>query len=103
MLLRERVILRTGGGRDDSGEPRPYVDVPTRAEFAPVSAEEALALGRNASSVSYRMTFRYPDVLPAAAAVTWRGKQYNLVGPSMQYTVRGRLHHQEAVITRSTG
>jgi len=103
VLLREKAILRTGGGRDSSGQPLPYVDVPTRAEFAPLSAEESLALGRNASSVSYRMVFRYPDVLPAAAAVSWRGRQYNLVGPSMMYTVNGRVHHQEAIVTRATG
>lgn len=103
MILREPATLRTGGGMDSNGDPLPYVDHPVRAEFAPLTAEEAYAAGRNPSSVSYRMIFRYPTVLPSTTAVVWRGEQYQFVGPSMQHTATGRLHHQEAIVTSATG
>ncbi len=103
MILREHATLRTGGGYDENGGYIPPVDNPIRAEFTPLTAEESADTGRTPSSVSYRMTFRWPDVLPAATAVAWRGKQYAFVGPSMMLSVRGQLHHQEAIITRATG
>jgi hypothetical protein len=103
MLLREPAVLRTGGGTDSDGNPIPTIDDPIRAEFAPLTAEESFAAGRSPSSVSYRMIFVWPTVLSAATAVMWRGKLYQFVGPSMQFTVRGQLHHQEAVITRAAG
>lgn len=103
MLLREAASLLTGGGYDENGGWIPPVDNPIRAEFAPLTAEESAAVGRTPSAVSYRMTFRWPDVLSAATSVSWRGMQYQFVGPSMMLTVAGRLHHQEAVITRATG
>jgi hypothetical protein len=49
------------------------------------------------------MTFLWPTVLPTSTTVTWRTKVYNFVGPSMQHTIQGRLHHQEAIVTRATG
>jgi hypothetical protein len=103
MILREAATLRTGGGTDSNGNPIPTVDNPIRAEFTPLTAEESQALGRTPSSVSYRMIFVWPTVLAAATAVTWRGKLYAFVGPSMLHTIRGQLHHQEAIITRATG
>jgi SPP1 family predicted phage head-tail adaptor len=103
MLLREDAVLRTGGGTDSNGNPIPAVDVAIRAEFAPLTAEESYSAGRTPSSVSYRMVFMWPDQLKAATAVTWRGKLYQFVGPSMLHTIRGQVHHQEAVISRTTG
>lgn len=103
MLLREPAVLKTGGGFDGNGDPIPTVDNPIRAEFAPLTAEESHDVGRDPSAVSYRMTFRWPDVLGASTKVQWRGTEYEFVGPSMQYTAVGRLHHQEAIITSATG
>jgi hypothetical protein len=103
VLLREAAVLNTGGGLDGNGNPIPAVNTPIRAEFAPLTAEESFSAGRNPSSVSYRMTFLWPTVLPTSTTVTWRTKVYNFVGPSMQHTIQGRLHHQEAIVTRATG
>lgn len=103
MILRESVTLKLGGGMDGNGDPLPYVNHPIRAEFAPLTAEEAYSLDRTPSSVSYRIIFRWPDVVGSGTAVVWRGKQYEFVGPSMQHTANGRLHHQEAIISRATG
>lgn len=103
MILREAATLKIGGGYDENGQWHAGTDTPIRAEFAPLTAEESAALGRTPSSVSYRMVFGWPDVLPAATAVVWRGLQYQFVGPSMLCTVAGRLHHQEAIVTRATG
>jgi hypothetical protein len=103
MLLREAAVLQTGGGRDDNGAIIPTVDNPIRAEFTPLTAEESAALGRTPSSVTYRMIFQWPEQLKAATAVTWRGKVYQFVGPSMIYSVHWRVHHQEAIISRTTG
>jgi Phage head-tail joining protein len=103
MLLREPAVLRTGGGTDSDGNPIATVDDAIRAEFASLTAEESFAAGRSPSSVSYRMIFVWPTMLSAATAVMWRGKLYQFVGPSMQFTVQGQLHHQEAVITRAAG
>jgi len=103
MLLREPATLRTGDYYDENSQWHPGVDMPIRAEFAPLTAEESADTGRTPSAVSYRMVFLWPDVLPAATAVAWRDKLYTFVGPSMMLTVAGRLHHQEAIITRATG
>jgi hypothetical protein len=103
VLLREPATLHTGGGFDSDGNPLPTTDTAIRAEFAPLTAEESFSAGRSPSSVTYRMIFTYPTVLPTATTVTWRAKEYDFVGPSMQHTIQGRLHHQEAIVTRATG
>lgn len=103
MILREPVTLKIGGGLDGNGNPIPVVDVPSYAELTPLTPEESFSAGRSPSSVSYRMVFVHPDVLKAATKVDWRGKTYDLVGPSMQCTANGELHHQECVVSRTTG
>lgn len=103
MILRENITLLIGGGHDDNGNSVPPTEHPTYAELSPLTAEESFSAGRDPSSVSYRMVFVWPDVLPASTAVTWRGTTYSFVGPSMLYTVLGRVHHQEAIVTSATG
>ena len=70
MLLRNTAVLKTGGGTDSNGDPIPTVDVLIRAAFTPLAAGESYARGRTPSSVSYRMTFAYPEQLKAATGVT---------------------------------
>lgn len=106
MLLREKVILTFGGGRDEDGVVIPPRNVTYRADVAPLSSQESYERGRNPSSVSYRVTLgrlKTGDELDAGSTVFWRGSTYQVLGPPEQFTVNGRAHHVECIITRATG
>lgn len=99
--LREPIIIRVGV--EYPGTPNGTEMFSARAAIWPLSSTEAAERGRDPSSVSYRAIIAWPDVLPASTDVEWRGQRYRMVGPSMQHTKNGVLHHQEIIITRATG
>ena len=74
-----------------------------------LTAEESSASGRSPSSVSYRMIFVWPNDFRVADHAVGDGcdvaRQAVPVRRSLDavLTVRGQLHHKEAVITRAAG
>ena len=44
----------------------------------------------------------YHDMSPSNTAVLWRGERFNLAGPPMLRTVKGRAHHYTIPLQRTT-
>ena len=95
MLLHEQVELITGANT---------ASLVYAAECVPLTAAETYELGRNINSVTYRVILG-PDTvpIPASAELMWRGQRYGAIGPAMQYTRRGQIHHYELFIARVGG
>lgn len=90
------------GERDEYGDE--LVDVVTvvhRAEVRPIDSDEAP--DRSAPTVTRLRMF-----LPARADVTasdrirWRGASYAVQGDVERHEIGGRVHHQEAIVARSS-
>ncbi|UUO03636.1 Ig domain-containing protein [Mycolicibacterium novocastrense] len=106
MILREKVVLGLGGGRDENGQLIPARNVVYRAAVAPLSSEEMSDRGRDPSSVAYRVTLPPPapgDTIESTSTIAWRGAVYQVLGKPMLYTIGGRLHHIEVIAVHATG
>ena len=106
MILREKVQLGVDGYRDDDGKWIPPVLHDYLAEVAPISAEEQVARGRESSAVSYRVTLprlRTGHEITATTTIVWRGITFDVVGAPTLFTVAGRLHHLEVVVSAASG
>lgn len=92
--LHERVTFDLAGGVT-----RNY-----RAAVTPITAAETYELGRNLSSVTYRLILpAFVHEITSTAELIWRGKRYSALGPAMCFTLGGRVHHWEVFIGRKTG
>jgi hypothetical protein len=95
MMLHEQVDIITGA----NSAPLVY-----SAECVPLTAAETYELGRNVNAVTYRVILGPETMpLPAGAELMWRGQRYSAIGPAMQYTRRGAIHHYELLIARVGG
>lgn len=106
MILREKVTIGFDGGRDEDGGWIPPRNANYLAEVEAVSAEESAALGREPSSLTYKVLLprmRTGDTLTASSTITWRGITFQVVGQPMLHTVAGRLHHIEVTMSNNTG
>lgn len=98
------VRRRVQTGEDPFGEPI-YEDqqVPHRAEVWPLDSSENVAAGQQVTT-RFRLVLgpEAEDVTPADA-VTWRGRSYEIQGSVEPLSVRGEIHHFEAVVQRVSG
>ncbi|GAA1663737.1 hypothetical protein GCM10010977_02570 [Citricoccus zhacaiensis] len=108
MILHDRIEtvqrIETGDW-DDYGNPIvDEVRVPTRAALQPMDSDEMTAADPGAQVVT-----RYRLILPASSKITARdaihhgGRTYEVHGDIAPHTIRGRVHHHEAVIVRTMG
>ena len=85
MILREKVTIGFDGGRDEDGGWIPPRNANYLAEVEAVSAEESAALGREPSSLTYKVLLprmRTGDTLTASSTITWRGTRHRRRDPA---------------------
>lgn len=101
MILRDRVFILTGGGKDRWGNLLPIVEEgPFPAAVDPVRSEETQIPGANLVTGYYRLLIG-PDagsLLTYTAQVKWLGRTMSVQGDVEPHTVNGRVHHYEALL-----
>ena len=101
MILRDRVYIVSGGGRDEWGEYIPPTEEgPYPAVVEPVRSEETQIPGANLVTGYYRLTIG-PDPgsrLTYTGQVKWLGRTMSVQGDVEPHTVNGRVHHYEALL-----
>lgn len=102
LMLRDKVTLRIGGGRDENDDPIPATNVVIAAEVTPISGEEQAQRGRMSTSVECRFVVTDPRAW-GTTSVTYRGDEYTCQGKWQRFVVGGRLHHLEVVGRFGTG
>ena len=91
MILREHVVIVFNE----------FDTFNTYAELIPLRTDETFELNLSTSKAHYRIVL--PPLDPSRTpspndTISWRGREYRLVGPALDFTVNGSIHHLEGFV-----
>lgn len=101
LLLRDKVSLRTGGGKNANGDPIPTVDVPVKAALVPVGGDTKYLRGADGKTTLYNLIVTDARITEVTKVLVGT-MVFTLEGLAMPYKVNGRTHHYEVGISYKT-
>ncbi|MGI8576483.1 MAG: hypothetical protein ACR2KG_00875 [Nocardioidaceae bacterium] len=92
------------GDYDDYGAPITTTSTVTiGAEVRPLGSLETVNNTQDLVHTRYRLFLPRTAILDASASVSWAGATLQVEGDLERHTVRGRVHHLEAIVVKTSG